>query len=138
VSCWERDASRTDGRTLNEAKPTPVSGLAGVEELVASGAIACARDAKGTTCWGADGKDDRDGAEIAFKQIAAGFTHACGLDAAGSVTCWGSGDWAANGAFSKPGTADAQQVATGDRHACIITKEKKVACWGRTTPASLG
>jgi alpha-tubulin suppressor-like RCC1 family protein len=138
VSCWGTGRIANDGRPLTEAKPTPVSGLAGVEELVASGAIACARDAKGTTCWGADEKTIGTVPKIAFKQIAAGFTHACGLDAAGSVTCWGGGEWAANGAFSKPGTAGAQQVATGDRHACVITKEKTVACWGTNDAGQLG
>jgi alpha-tubulin suppressor-like RCC1 family protein len=73
-----------------------------------------------------------------FKQIAAGFTHACGLDPAGAVICWGQGEWGGKGVFAKPSVSAAQQVATGDRHACIITKTKAVQCWGMNDAGQLG
>jgi alpha-tubulin suppressor-like RCC1 family protein len=138
VKCWGTGRIANDGKAMSDAKPTTVSGLDGVEELAASGAIACARTPSAVTCWGSDDKTIGTPPAGAFKQIATGFTHACALDGSGAVTCWGQGDWGNSGGFAKPPASGAVQVATGDRHACIVTKAKTVQCWGMNDAGQLG
>jgi alpha-tubulin suppressor-like RCC1 family protein len=140
VKCWGTGRIANDGAPKQRAKATEVSGIDGAEELVASGAIACARTATAITCWGADSSTIGTPPSGAFTQVAAGFTHGCALDKKGSVTCWGTGDWAApKGAFSKPASiSGATYLATGDRHACVVTKDKKVQCWGMNDAGQLG
>ena len=115
-----------------------VSGVTDAEELVASGALACARAARGVTCWGVDDKTIGAPPKGKFKQIAAGLTHACALDDKGAVICWGQGDWGRRGAFATPGITGALQVAAGDRHACVIGKDERVRCWGMNDAGQLG
>jgi len=138
VKCWGTGRIANDGKVWSDAKPMVVAGVNDAEELVASGVIACARSASGVVCWGADEKTIGTPPRSTFKQIAAGFTHACGLDEKGAVQCWGPGDWGGNGAFAKPPVTGAQQVVTGDRHGCVVTKDKKVECWGTNDAGQLG
>ena len=139
VKCWGTGRISNDGQVKEHARATVVAGLDGVEEIVASGAIACARTASAVACWGADASTIGTPPSGAFAQIAAGFTHGCALDMKGAVTCWGTGDWAApKGSFAKPPIAGAIHLATGDRHACVVTKDKKVQCWGLNDAGQLG
>jgi alpha-tubulin suppressor-like RCC1 family protein len=139
VKCWGTGRIANDGKSFSDAKPTLVSGVEEVEELVASGAIACARSASGIVCWGADTKTIGTPPKGSFKQIAAGFTHACALDTGGSVSCWGPSDWGGSGMFAKPaGITGAVQVVTGDRHGCVLTKGQTVQCWGMNDAGQLG
>lgn len=138
VKCWGTGRIANDGKPYTNARPTEVASLSGVEELVASGTIACARTADAIRCWGADPSTIGTPPAGAFTQIAAGFSHACALDKAGAITCWGSGDWGAKGAFAKPAITGAIAIATGDRHACAIAKDKKVKCWGGNDAGQLG
>jgi alpha-tubulin suppressor-like RCC1 family protein len=138
VKCWGTGRIANDGKAYTSARPTEVAGLAGVDELVASGAIACARTGEGVTCWGADASTIGSPPKGAFTQLAAGFSHACALDKTGAVTCWGGGDWGGKGAFVKPPITGATFLATGDRHACVIGKDKKVKCWGSNDAGQLG
>lgn len=139
VKCWGTGRITNDGTALTNAKPTLVSGVENVEELVASGAIACARGANGVVCWGTDEKAIASPPAVSFKQIAAGFSHACGLDPAGKIACWGPGDWGGTGIFARPpGITGALQVVTGDRHGCVLTKNKTVQCWGMNDAGQLG
>jgi alpha-tubulin suppressor-like RCC1 family protein len=140
VKCWGTGRLANDGKPKERAKPTDVAGVEGVEELVASGAIACARTATAITCWGADSATIGTPPSGAFTQVAAGFTHGCALDKKGAVSCWGTGDWAApKGGFAKPAAiSGAIHLATGDRHACVVTKDKKVQCWGMNDAGQLG
>jgi alpha-tubulin suppressor-like RCC1 family protein len=135
VKCWGTGRIANDGKVWNDAKPLFVAGVEQAEELVASGAIACARTPGGITCWGADAQTIGAPPAGTFKQIAAGFTHACALDPAGAVTCWGATEWAP---FAKPSVSGATQVVTGDRHACVVTKSKAVQCWGMNDAGQLG
>lgn len=140
VKCWGTGRIANDGVAVTNAKPTIVNGVEDVDELVASGAIVCARSTKGeVTCWGATEKaiGSPPKGEV-FKQITAGFTHACALSRAGTVTCWGPGDWGPNGGFSKPPITGASEVVSGDRHACVIAKDKSVVCWGMNDAGQLG
>ncbi len=139
VKCWGTGRIANDGKVVSDAKPTSVAGVDDVDELVASGVIACARNARGVVCWGADEKTiGTPPPKATFKQIATGFTHACGLEANGSVTCWGAADWGPKGAYAKPGVTGALALVTGDRHGCVITKDRTVQCWGMNDAGQLG
>ena len=140
VRCWGTGRIANDGKPKERAKATEVGGVDGAEEIVASGAIACARTAMAITCWGADNATIGTPPSGAFTQVAAGFTHGCALDKKGAVTCWGTGEWAApKGSFAKPASVSgAVHLATGDRHACVVTKDKKVQCWGMNDAGQLG
>ena len=140
VRCWGTGRIANDGAPKTRAKATEVAGVEGALELVASGAIACARTATAVICWGADAATIGAPPAGAFTQVAAGFTHGCALDKKGAVTCWGTGEWAPpKGSFAKPAAiSGATFLATGDRHACVITKDKKVQCWGMNDAGQLG
>jgi alpha-tubulin suppressor-like RCC1 family protein len=138
VKCWGTGRIANDGQAREAAKPTTVAGLSGVEELVASGTLACARSSGGIACWGADAKTIGSPPKGTFKQVSVGFTHACALDGGGGVTCWGQGDWSDKGTYSKPDIKGAVELAAGDRHACVITKEKTIKCWGMNDAGQLG
>lgn len=138
VKCWGSGRIANDGKRYSHSKPVDVVGVTEAEELVASGAIACARGPSGVTCWGSDEETIGTPPKTKLKQIATGFTHACGLDAKGAVTCWGQGDWSAGGAWAKPGVTGAVQVVLGDRHGCVVTKSKTVQCWGMNDAGQLG
>lgn len=139
VKCWGTGRIANDGKVVHNARPTLVAGVDGAEELVASGALACARNPSGVVCWGADEETIGTPPKGAFTQVAVGFTHACALDAAGAVTCWGPrGDWGAGGIFTKPAVRGAIQVVIGDRHGCVVTKSRAVQCWGMNDAGQLG
>lgn len=139
VKCWGTGRIANDGKPYTNAKPTDVSGVSDVEELVANGAIACARSAARITCWGGEPKISAV-PKGAFTQLAAGFTHACAVDKTGAISCWGGGDWGAGGPFAKApaGVSGVAFLALGDRHACAIGKDKKVKCWGSNDAGQLG
>ncbi len=75
----------------------------------------------------------------AVVDIAAGGHHACLVDRANRVACWGNNEWAQLG---DAGTDDsptpmrvdsplgAVSVAAGDWHSCAVTIERRLACWG--------
>ena len=139
VKCWGTGRLANDGKVKEHVRATDVVGVDGVEELVASGAIACARSATAITCWGADASTIGAPPAGSFVQVSAGFTHACALDKKGAVTCWGTGDWAVpKGVLAKPAITGATFLAAGDRHACVVTKDKKVQCWGQNDAGQLG
>jgi alpha-tubulin suppressor-like RCC1 family protein len=140
VKCWGTGRIANDGKPRERAKALDVAGVEGVVELVASGAIACARTESTITCWGADSATIGTPPSGAFAQVAAGFTHGCALDKKGAVTCWGTGEWAGpRGGFARPASiSGATFLATGDRHACVVTRDKKVQCWGMNDAGQLG
>jgi alpha-tubulin suppressor-like RCC1 family protein len=136
VKCW--GSGKLGGKVLDNSQPTEVEGIDDAEEIEASGAIVCARGAKGIKCWGEDEKSIGTPPAGVFKQISTGFTHGCALDQKGAVTCWGVGDWGPKGKYTAPGVKDALEVVTGDRHACVIAKDKSVLCWGMNDSGQLG
>ncbi|MFO0737093.1 MAG: hypothetical protein U0270_14490 [Labilithrix sp.] len=136
VKCW--GSGKLGAKIIDNGQPTEVDGVDDAEEIEASGAIVCARGAKGIKCWGEDEKSIGTPPSGAFKQITTGFTHGCALDDKGAVACWGIGDWGPKGKYTTPGIKDASQVVTGDRHACVIAKDKSVMCWGMNDSGQLG
>lgn len=138
VKCWGSGLLANDGQRREKVSPTAVAGVADVDELVASGVVACARSKGKVTCWGSDAKTLGEPPKGELTQVSAGFTHACALDKTGAVVCWGSGEFGPKGAFAKPAIKGALQVSTGDRHACVVTKDHKVLCWGQNDAGQLG
>ena len=113
----------------------------------------CALDAVGgVSCWGA-GKSGTDPAlecqgqrynfgqsaspKGAFRAIAVGQNHTCGIKTDGTLACWGAGtaDTDCPGDSvdcrqSRPPAGSFVQVSVGRVHSCAITADRKVKCWG--------
>ncbi len=79
--------------------------------------------------------DDTDGCTASceaayapgFTSVAGGGHHACALDEAGSVLCWGLND---QGQTSAPGGAFTA-LSTGRYHSCAVDAAGLLTCWGR-------
>jgi alpha-tubulin suppressor-like RCC1 family protein len=83
------------------------------------------------------------GSPPAFKQIAAGWNHTCGVTTAGVAMCWGnywngrlgssaSSHQSAPVAVSAPssGSVTYASVTAGMLHSCGITTSSQIFCWG--------
>jgi hypothetical protein len=63
------------------------------------------------------------------------YEHACGLDAAGVVTCWNIqqhpewGDASNGGTLSVPLGQPATAIGAGDYNACALLGDGTVKCW---------
>jgi len=81
-----------------------------------------------------------------FEQVGFGVNHACALDAAGTIQCWGFNDFGqvdgSPAATLLPptdtGIVGAHRLAVGKRHACAILADRTVACWGDNGEGQLG
>jgi hypothetical protein len=64
--------------------------------------------------------------EEPFQHISVGSQHACAIDQASALVCWGNNDL---GQASPPsGTFD--DVSSGDAHSCALAPTGTVECWG--------
>ena len=61
-----------------------------------------------------------------FLQVSAGGSHACAVDPAGSVRCWGDNS---RGQASPP-AGKYREVSAGSVHSCAIREDQAVVCWG--------
>jgi alpha-tubulin suppressor-like RCC1 family protein len=144
------------------AVPSTVAGVGDVDLLAAGRASTCSVDAdKRVFCWGAadrgqlatgDFAPDRASATEAvaapgFTVLALGAAFGCGLDADGSLWCWGAGDGGQLGistasdlpAPSVVGEDAWLHVGAGDRHACAARiGDGGLFCWGANERAQLG
>ncbi|MCB1017188.1 MAG: carboxypeptidase regulatory-like domain-containing protein [Acidimicrobiales bacterium] len=96
-------------------------------------------------------------APLALRSIAVGSEHACGIDLAGRVKCWGSGgsgrlglgDTANRGdAGGEMGNAlpavdlgtgrTATSISAGSVHTCALLDDAQVKCWGNNAQGRLG
>ncbi len=165
VTCWgnNHDGQLGDGTETDRPIPADVVGLtSGVTAITARWRHTCAlTNAGGVKCWGnnndgqlGDGTShDRNtpvdvvGLTSGVKAIAAGWSHACALTTAGSMTCWGSnhegqlGDGTGN---TRKGPVDVVMlpsgiiaIATGGEHSCAVT-QGTVTCWGENEDGQLG
>ena len=157
VVCWGADEAGQlgDGGGARRLTPTPVAGVTGARAVAAGDDFSCVlRSNGGVICWGADGAGQLgDGAAGATPQppmpvaglppdvrsIAARGRHACALDDADKVWCWGANDKGQLGdgttidrpaPVSVPGLTDIIAVSTGRGHTCAATRNRGLRCWG--------
>ena len=78
------------------------------------------------SCWGV--AFPGGGPPVAqMLQIAVGLNHACGIEADGSIACWGSNS---AGQTSAPVAGTFVEIAAGNDHTCAIDDAGAVHCWG--------
>jgi len=133
------------------ARPEPVLNLAGVAELVAGEAHACARLASGgVSCWGSN-----DEVQLArpsstqylpypvpiaeltdATQLTAGDTYTCARRKDATVWCWGDKEGGVLGRDegrpgAVPGLASVKEVRAAGKRVCALLDDGTVRCWGR-------
>ena len=166
VQCWGHNANGQlgDGTTQPSLVPVAVRGLqSGVVAITSGFTHNCALLQSGAVrCWGGNGRGQL-GAGTAAPQsleplevaglrgvvrIAAGSLHACALDGAGAVACWGDNAHGQVGdgtltARNRPAAvrglaADARGLALGAEHSCALLQGGGVLCWGNNGSGRLG
>lgn len=141
VSCWGMNdlgqlGQGTTDKLVHDA-PTVVPGLGGPARAVAassaSGAVCALLESGATRCWGE--AIAGEAAATAGSALAVGWSHACTLDGAGAITCWGSnkkgqlGDGSIRGAIS---------LSAGGNSSCAVFGDGAFACWGDDSRGQLG
>jgi serine/threonine protein kinase/alpha-tubulin suppressor-like RCC1 family protein len=99
-------------------------------------------------CRGANDRGQGgDGTLTGLVALAAGVSHACGLDVRGGAWCWGANEAGQLGDGTTRDRRPAAAVATdarfsvlvaGRSHTCGLAAGGQVACWGRNTDGQLG
>lgn len=149
VACG--DLSTKDAFTL-----TPIKGLRSIRQLRSGESFSCALrgDTGAIFCWGDNstgqlglGSSARSEAEpVALagfsgfaNAIEVGSQHACAINAAGEVQCWGSnsdqqlgmeGDKQLEPQVVRGLPAKAEALALGAKHSCAQLVDGSVWCWG--------
>jgi len=175
VYCWGRNelGEAGAGGTSPHPKPARVEGSLAAT-LVSAGvqfdySCAVARDGS-LYCWGAncygqlgvDSTTEQCGtpampcsstpkavhASGRFLSVGGSFTHACALDSAGVISCWGEnnegqlGNGAETVSIAGPapvrGGATYKALAVGRQFTCGITADGAAQCWGRNSEGQLG
>jgi alpha-tubulin suppressor-like RCC1 family protein len=172
VYCWGDQTYGEIGNGISKpgtsALPSRVTGplvdAAVFTQVAAGGTHACGLLASGAAfCWGRDslfqigGNGDNlavnsstpipAGGGIAFKSIAAGHAHTCGLRTSGVVICWGDNGKGQLGRGLVGGAADdtlpvvgqtfTQISASGDG-SCGLTGVGTIYCWGANEAGQTG
>ncbi len=69
------------------------------------------------------------GGSFSFVSVSAGWSHTCGVQADGTVVCWGSDS---DGQATPPGGSFVS-VSAGWSHTCGVRADGTVVCWGRNS-----
>lgn len=121
--------------------PTPTVARQGWD---VGGTMVCVVGAGGRPfCRGGTSASDEVAGMVA---VAAGVTHACGLDESGQGWCWGSnesgqlGDGSRSAHAGRPveGFGRFARVAAGLSHSCALDGEGQAYCWGGNLSGQLG
>lgn len=164
VLCWGSNlyGNLGDGSTRDSAAPVRVAGIDDATALAAGAYYTCALHATGRiSCWGqnvagvlGDGHGVHGSlcyplsfdcaplpvsvmSDEHFVTVRAGYTHACGITADGTLYCWGGnvagevGD-GSTGAHYQPVrvSTGVVSVATGSDFTCAALVDGSVSCWG--------
>lgn len=145
----------TDLPSLRGAADVVMGGTLGVRVLcglMPEGAVLCAgSNAEGLLGVGSAEMDVRRHAPVRglppAAQLSIGDVHACAVDAAGAVWCWGKNDTLQLGRMDVPqsaspaavrGVEGATAVAACERHSCALLRDRTVVCWGDGATGQLG
>lgn len=141
VSCWGTNALGQLGQggatdALVHETPVKVAGLDGPAKAVAassaSGAVCALLERGATRCWGEElaGEPATSGTTLSV-----GWNHACVLDAAGGVACWGA---SSKGQLGDGSLTGARSVSAGGNSSCAVFDDGAFACWGDDSRGQLG
>jgi hypothetical protein len=120
VLCWGLDTSF-------QIRTTPTD--SGYEQLRAAAVATCALRGDGTpACWGFNQGRLIEVPPGPFESLVVGWDSACGKDAAGAYTCWGSDE---DGTISLRPSGPLLDLALGWRQGCAILPSRSITCWGR-------
>jgi alpha-tubulin suppressor-like RCC1 family protein len=172
VQCWGDNSSRQVGDPdvvgSSVPSPFPVYNLTGIVAVTCGDFYTCALNVTGAVqCWGENGagqlgngttdavhgvdevvKDDKR--ELApVRSISAGGAHTCGVDAVGTVHCWGdnSNGELGDGTFTERDGAvsivmadglAARTTGAGSSHTCAVASDGTAQCWGTNYSGQLG
>jgi len=167
ADCWGGNTyGQLGNRTLDDsAQAVAVQGIVDAVHVAVGRDFSCAlRRGGAISCWGnnedgqlGDGGGVKPGAlsleAVAVQrlanitQISLGEYHACALDEAGDVSCWGNAgngqvgsdaERAFNLALPIEQLKRVREVASGANHVCALEQRGTVKCWGRNTEGQLG
>jgi uncharacterized protein YjdB/alpha-tubulin suppressor-like RCC1 family protein len=162
--CWGVNGSGEAGVAPGGpvVSPAKVSGGHAWSAVVQGSGFACGLDTAGAAfCWGGNDSGQLGAAAGSgqtstptplpgghvFARLAAGLSHACAVDGAGAVWCWGlndDGQLGAGDAAVHPGAVQAgsgqtfRDVGAGGLHTCAVTTANALFCWGRGLDGELG
>lgn len=158
--CWGGNwhGQLGDGTLASRSRPVRVDLEGELSSISAGGVHTCAATRSGQAfCWG-DRRDGRLGTGrvevidrprpvdvaggVAWRRVAAGGAHTCGLTDGGRLLCWGRGTEGqlgdGTGSRVDPAAVDvdrvAEEVTLGPRHTCAFGGER-AWCWGEGTGA---
>jgi hypothetical protein len=112
----------------------PESGCGdGIVGITAGGSFTLAFEADGTLHWWGIQSYEEPPEGVLFAQVAAGKTHACGVDKGNNLYCWGiqdGGNWDYGQVALTPTEGKFIHAAAGYNHSCAVREDGVALCWG--------
>jgi alpha-tubulin suppressor-like RCC1 family protein len=155
ASCWGMNdlgqLGQGNSDKMVHSAPMPVLGLDGpVKSIDASseaGAVCALLESGATRCWGDRLGESTGAATPGATSLSVGWKHACVMDAAGVVSCFGSNTKGQLGnattapapeAVAASGVGGAIGFAVGGNSSCAVFGDGSFSCWGDDTRGQLG
>jgi alpha-tubulin suppressor-like RCC1 family protein/uncharacterized protein YjdB len=166
--CWGEgaDGRLGTGSTDDQRLPTAIATAMTFDEIDAANEHACGRSGGNIYCWGKRSTGRLGGGNtggststpeltsggLSFLQMSTSVDHACAVNDANDIYCWGEGG---SGRLGSNSTGDLDvptlivppaaeplakwsKVAAGRDHTCAITLAGKLYCWGHNASGELG